>query len=130
MLSAIAALAAAPSGLGRHSRISRRLLPALSPKLEWSHPTRFRGSTASQFYDPKLVRTFGLSKVVAALPGFSRTMYLLRSAKADEEGKAKQRDIAVPVFGYKNHASIVITHASDCGIRDGASSFVLDVRVL
>jgi IS5 family transposase len=27
-------------------------------------------------------------------------------AKADEEGKIKQRDIAIPAFGYKNHASI------------------------
>jgi len=27
-------------------------------------------------------------------------------AKADEEGKTKQRNIAVPAFGYKNHASI------------------------
>ena len=27
-------------------------------------------------------------------------------AKADAEGKTRQRDIAVPAFGYKNHASI------------------------
>ncbi|MER8786214.1 MULTISPECIES: IS5 family transposase [unclassified Mesorhizobium] len=31
-------------------------------------------------------------------------------AKADEEGKTKQRDIAVPAFGYKNHASIDRRH--------------------
>jgi transposase, IS5 family len=31
-------------------------------------------------------------------------------AKVDEEGKAKQRDIAVPAFGYKNHASIDRRH--------------------
>jgi len=31
-------------------------------------------------------------------------------AKADEEGKTRQRDIAVPAFGYKNHASIDRRH--------------------
>lgn len=31
-------------------------------------------------------------------------------AKADEEAKTKQRDIAVPAFGYKNHASIDRRH--------------------
>ena len=31
-------------------------------------------------------------------------------AKAGEEGKAKQRDIAIPAFGYKNHASIDRRH--------------------
>lgn len=31
-------------------------------------------------------------------------------AKADEEGNTKQRDIAVPAFGYKNHASIDRRH--------------------
>jgi IS5 family transposase len=31
-------------------------------------------------------------------------------AKVDEEGKATQRDIAVPAFGYKNHASIDRKH--------------------
>jgi len=31
-------------------------------------------------------------------------------AKADEEGKTHQRDIAVPAFGYKNHASIDRRH--------------------
>lgn len=31
-------------------------------------------------------------------------------AKADEEGKTKQRDIAVPAFGYKNHASVDRRH--------------------
>jgi transposase, IS5 family len=31
-------------------------------------------------------------------------------AKVDEEGKARQRDIAVPVFGYKNHAAIDRRH--------------------
>ena len=31
-------------------------------------------------------------------------------AKADEEGKIKQRDIAVPAFGYKNHAAIDRRH--------------------
>ncbi|GLS37255.1 IS5 family transposase ISMac22 [Mesorhizobium tianshanense] len=31
-------------------------------------------------------------------------------AKADEEGKTKPRDIAVPAFGYKNHASIDRRH--------------------
>lgn len=31
-------------------------------------------------------------------------------AKANEEGKIKQRDIAVPAFGYKNHASIDRRH--------------------
>lgn len=31
-------------------------------------------------------------------------------AKIDEEGKAKQRDIAVPAFGYKNHAAIDRRH--------------------
>ncbi|SJM34851.1 transposase (fragment) [Mesorhizobium delmotii] len=32
------------------------------------------------------------------------------TAKADEEGKTKQRDIAVPAFRYKNHASIDRRH--------------------
>lgn len=31
-------------------------------------------------------------------------------AKVDEEGKQHKRDIAVPVFGYKNHASIDQRH--------------------
>jgi hypothetical protein len=31
-------------------------------------------------------------------------------AKLDPDGKAKQRDIAVPVFGYKNHAAIDRRH--------------------
>ena len=31
-------------------------------------------------------------------------------ATAGEEGKTKQRDIAVPAFGYKNHASIDRRH--------------------
>lgn len=31
-------------------------------------------------------------------------------AKADEDGPLKQRDIAVPAFGYKNHASIDRRH--------------------
>jgi transposase, IS5 family len=31
-------------------------------------------------------------------------------AKADEDGKHKQRDIAIPAFGYKNHASIDRRH--------------------
>jgi transposase, IS5 family len=31
-------------------------------------------------------------------------------AKLDEDGKAKQRDIAVPAFGYKNHAAIDRRH--------------------
>ena len=31
-------------------------------------------------------------------------------AKADEQGKTRQRDIAVPAFGYKNHASIDRRH--------------------
>jgi IS5 family transposase len=31
-------------------------------------------------------------------------------AKVDEEGKEQKRDIAVPVFGYKNHASIDQRH--------------------
>ncbi|WP_420337133.1 IS5 family transposase [Roseibium sp.] len=31
-------------------------------------------------------------------------------AKADEEGKTMQRDIAIPAFGYKNHASIDRRH--------------------
>ena len=31
-------------------------------------------------------------------------------AKADEDGTLKQRDIAVPAFGYKNHASIDRRH--------------------
>lgn len=31
-------------------------------------------------------------------------------AKVDEEGKTRQRDIAVPAFGYKNHASIDRRH--------------------
>lgn len=31
-------------------------------------------------------------------------------AKVDEDGKAKQRDIIVPVFGYKNHAAIDRRH--------------------
>ena len=31
-------------------------------------------------------------------------------AKADEDGKAQQRDIAVPAFGYKNHAAIDRRH--------------------
>ena len=31
-------------------------------------------------------------------------------AKADEEGNIKQRDIAVPAFGDKNHASIDRRH--------------------
>lgn len=48
-------------------------------------------------------------------------------AKVDEEGKEHKRDIAVPVFGYKNHASIdrrhgfirgwTVTHAA---AHDGA----------
>ncbi len=31
-------------------------------------------------------------------------------AKVDEDGKTKQRDIAVPAFGYKNHAAIDRRH--------------------
>lgn len=31
-------------------------------------------------------------------------------AKVDDEGKEPKRDIAVPVFGYKNHASIDQRH--------------------
>ena len=31
-------------------------------------------------------------------------------AKADEDGRHKQRDIAIPAFGYKNHASIDRRH--------------------
>lgn len=31
-------------------------------------------------------------------------------AKVDEEGKTQQRDIAIPAFGYKNHASIDRKH--------------------
>jgi hypothetical protein len=31
-------------------------------------------------------------------------------AKVDEEGKEHKRDIAVPVFGYKNHAAIDQRH--------------------
>jgi len=48
-------------------------------------------------------------------------------AKADEEGKEHKRDIAVPVFGYKNHASIDQRHgfirgwtATNAAAYDGA----------
>ena len=57
-------------------------------------------------------------------------------AKADEEGKIRQRDIAVPAFGYKNHASIdrrhgfirgwTVTSASAC---DGRSSAMCWTRI-
>jgi IS5 family transposase len=45
-------------------------------------------------------------------------------AKADEEGKTKQRDIAVPAFGYKNHASIDRRHGFIRGWNvTGASAY-------
>jgi len=45
-------------------------------------------------------------------------------AKADEEGKTKQRDIAVPAFGYKNHAAIDRRHGFIRGWNvTGASAY-------
>ena len=31
-------------------------------------------------------------------------------AKVEEDGKPQQRDIAIPIFGYKNHAGIDRSH--------------------
>jgi IS5 family transposase len=45
-------------------------------------------------------------------------------AKADGEGKTKHRDIAVPAFGYKNHASIDRRHGFIRGFNvTGASAY-------
>ena len=42
--------------------------------------------------------------------GDARWTIRFSKAKADEQGKTRQRDIAVPAFGYKNHASIDRRH--------------------
>ena len=45
-------------------------------------------------------------------------------AKTDEAGKTKQRDIAVPAFGYKNHAAIDRRHGFIRGFTvTGASAY-------
>jgi IS5 family transposase len=45
-------------------------------------------------------------------------------AKVDEEGKTRQRDIAVPAFGYKNHASIDRRHGFIRGFNvTGAAAY-------
>ncbi|MHC2791111.1 IS5 family transposase [Mesorhizobium jarvisii] len=55
-------------------------------------------------------------KLISILPAYRQTVdkgsmhQRFSKAKVAEEGKAQQRDIAIPAFGYKNHASIDRRH--------------------